>query len=95
MTLPPLRLEEAESQCPQQLDVPPDVRLGKHGFEGIDHPGAKESHSEARDLHYPTEHAQRPHACGPHVCHAAQCGPVTLTTVSGIQIKGVEEKSLG
>ena len=79
------------------LEVPPEVQVGKLGLEGIGHPEAKESHSEARDLHCPTEHVQHPHACRPHVRHLAQCdrrvGPVTLATVPRIQIRGVEEKS--
>ena len=81
----------------QVLEVPLEVQMGKLGLEDIGRPEAKESHSEARDLHCPTEHVQHPHACRPHVRHLAQCdrrvGPVTLATVPGIQIRGVEEKS--
>ena len=49
----------------QVLEVPPEVRVGKFGLEGISHPEAKESPSEVRNLHCPTEHVQHPHACGP------------------------------
>ena len=50
----------------QVLEVPPEVRVGKFGLEGIGHPEAKESPSEVRNLHCPTEHVQH-HM--PAVCH--------------------------
>ena len=61
------------NDVPEVLEIPQEVRVGKLGLEGIGHPGAKESRSEARDLHCPAEHVQRPHACGLHVRHPAQC----------------------
>ena len=76
----------------QVLEVPPEVRVGKFGLEGIGHPEAKESPSEARNLHCPTEHVQHPHACRPHIPHPAQCDR-RVATVPRIEIRGVEEKS--
>ena len=35
----------------QVLEIPLEVQVGKLGLEGIGHPGAKESHSVARNLH--------------------------------------------
>ena len=35
------------------LEVPQELWVGKLGLEGIGHPGAKESRSEARNLHCP------------------------------------------
>ena len=49
---------------PEVLEAPQKVRVGELGLEDIGHTGAKESHSEARDLHCLAEHVQRPHACG-------------------------------
>ena len=61
------------NNVPEVLDVLQLVQVGKLRLEGISHPGARESHSEARDLHCPAEHVQHPHACGRHVRHQAQC----------------------
>ena len=47
---------------PLVLEVLPEVWMGKLGLEDIGPPEAKESHSEARDLHCHTEHVQHPHA---------------------------------
>ena len=87
-TLPPLRFEKALkvnvhsdwdvnmielNDVPEVLEVERKVRVEKLELEDIGHPVAKESHSEARDLHCHSEHVQHPHACGPHGHYPAQC----------------------